>query len=99
VHHAVLLSDGPRIELRDLPPEFRFDSKVMMMMDQVGRMPLDSIVEQTKQDFERQIITLVLEKFDYNKVRTAQYLGIDRKTLYRKIKALNIPDGNDHTKQ
>ncbi|HVB21124.1 MAG TPA: sigma-54 dependent transcriptional regulator [Ktedonobacteraceae bacterium] len=92
VHHAILLSDSPRIELKDLPTEFRFDTKVVMMLDQVGKMPLDIISEQVKNDFERHIITVVLEKFDYNKVRAAQYLGIDRKTLYRKIKVLNIPD-------
>lgn len=92
VHHAVLLSDSPRIELKDLPTEFRFDTKVVMMLDQVGKMPLDMIAEQVKNDFERHVIIVVLEKFDYNKVRAAQYLGIDRKTLYRKIKVLNIPD-------
>jgi DNA-binding NtrC family response regulator len=92
VHHAVLLSDNPRIELKDLPPEFRSGARATVMLDQLGKMPLDAIVEQAKQDLERQIITLVLERFDYNKVRVARYLGIDRKTLYRKIKTLGIQD-------
>ncbi|GHO99092.1 sigma-54-dependent Fis family transcriptional regulator [Reticulibacter mediterranei] len=92
VHHAVLLSDGPRIELKDLPAELRFGRGIIMMLDQVGKVPLDALVEQAKNDFERQIITLVLEKFNYNKARSAQFLGIDRKTLYRKIKTLRIQD-------
>ena len=57
VHHAILLSDSPRIELKDLPTDFHFDTKVVMMLDQVGKMPLESISEQVKNDFERHIIT------------------------------------------
>jgi len=39
---------------------------------------------------EKEIIKLVLLKVKYNKTRAAQILGIDRKTLYLKIKTLNI---------
>lgn len=92
IHHAVLLSDNPRIELKDLPPEFQLGTKATIMLDQLGKMPLDSIIERAKHDLERQIITLTLEKFKNNKVRSANYLGIDRKTLYRKMKVLGIQD-------
>ncbi|MBA2681683.1 MAG: sigma-54-dependent Fis family transcriptional regulator [Ktedonobacteraceae bacterium] len=92
MHHAVLLSDQPRIELKDLPSEFQPGVKATVLLDQLGKMSLDAIVEQAKQTLERQIITMVLEKFHYNKLRSAYYLGIDRKTLYRKIKELDISE-------
>jgi DNA-binding NtrC family response regulator len=92
VHHSVLLSESPRIELMDLPAEFRFGGEIRKLLEHVGKMPLDEIVERAKNDFEQQIITFVLEKFNYNKARSAQYLGIDRKTLYRKMKALKLQD-------
>ena len=90
VHHTMLLTDSPRIEMKDLPLPFRLESKTTQLLDQIGKIPLDSIVELVARDFERQIIIFVLEKFQYNKVQTARYLGIDRKTLYRKIKTLDI---------
>jgi DNA-binding NtrC family response regulator len=92
VQHAVLLCDGPRIELKDLPPQFQHGAKATILLDQVGHLPLDVIVEQAKAEIERQIITEALEKFKQNKLRCANYLGIDRKTLYRKMKALGITD-------
>ncbi len=92
IHHAVLLSDNPRLEMKDLPPAFRIDTKTVLILDQLGKVPLDAIVEQAMHDFERQIIAFVLEKFQYNKGQSARYLGVDRKTLYRKIKTLGIPD-------
>ena len=95
IHHAVLLSDNPRIELKDLPPVFQIGRKATIMLDQLGKVSLEAIVEQAKRDLERQIITMALEKFSNNKVHSAYYLGIDRKTLYRKMKALNIEDVPD----
>jgi two-component system response regulator AtoC len=95
VHHAVLMSDGPRIELKDLPSGFQSGMKATFMLDQLGRVPLDTIVGQAKQALERQIITMALDKFNGNKLRASRYLGIDRKTLYRKMKDLNIRDESE----
>lgn len=92
IHHAVLLSDGSRIELKDLPSEFQPGMKATIMLDQLGKVPLDVIVEQARHSLEHQIITSVLEKFHYNKLRSSYYLGISRKTLYRKMKELHIED-------
>jgi two-component system response regulator AtoC len=92
LHHAVLLADGPRIELKDLPASFQHGLKATALLDQLGRAPLAEIVERAKADLERQIILSALEKYHYSKLRCASYLGIDRKTLYRKMKALSIPD-------
>ncbi len=92
IQHAVLLADGPRIELKDLPAQFQHGAKATILLDKLGTMPLGELIEQAKADLERQIILRALEKCKYSKLRCAYYLGIDRKTLYRKMKALDIQD-------
>lgn len=43
------------------------------------------------QDLEKEYIGRILEQTGGNKVRAAQILGIDRKTLYRKLAEPNKP--------
>lgn len=49
-----------------------------------------SIIDQARDDAEREVILRVLEKFDGNKSRAARYLGIARPLLYQKMKRLEI---------
>ena len=49
-----------------------------------------SIIEQARDDAEREVIRRVLKKFDGNKSRTAKYLGIARPLLYQKMKRLGL---------
>jgi len=92
IQHAILLADSPRIELKDLPAQFQHGMKATILLDKLGILPLGELVEQAKADLERQIILSALDKFNYSKLRSAYYLGINRKTLYRKMKALDIQD-------
>lgn len=78
VERAVALSRGPMIGLGDLPASFR------------GRRTasrLETAVAQglTLDELERQYIEKVLEAEGGNKTRAAQRLGLDRRTLYRKL--------------
>jgi PAS domain S-box-containing protein len=43
-------------------------------------------------DLEKKIILTALEKHQWNRGKTAEFLNIDRKTLYRKIKTLDTVD-------
>jgi len=45
------------------------------------------------EDIERQAIIAVLGKFDGNRTKTAEALGIGRRTLQNKLKEYKIPDG------
>jgi len=45
----------------------------------------DAIGEVTMEEVEREVIARTLEKFNYNRRRTAESLGIAERTLYRKI--------------
>lgn len=46
-------------------------------------------LRQAVEQFEKQFIEQTLERLDHRKMKVAQALGIDRKTLFRKIKQYN----------
>jgi DNA-binding NtrC family response regulator len=79
IERAVTLARGEKIMPDDLPPTVqgsRGDRKV-----------LDDAAERTLplQEVEWEYIKTILEKTGGNKYQAAQALGIDRKTLYRKL--------------
>ncbi|MBU1697752.1 MAG: Fis family transcriptional regulator, partial [Proteobacteria bacterium] len=47
---------------------------------------LDEVLVQ----LEKKIILKALEKYQWNRGKTAEHLNIDRKTLYRKIRSLDV---------
>lgn len=84
IEHGVALARGEVITVDDLPsfPEER-DS------------PLDLLARVTKKqctvaELEREYIKAVLSQTGGNKSRTAHILGMDRKTLYRKLQEYQI---------
>ncbi len=51
---------------------------------------LTDIIKKINEDTEREVIKKILKEVKYNKSKAAKILGIDRNTLYAKIKNLNI---------
>lgn len=51
-----------------------------------------NIIEEAKNDAEREVIKKVLDKFESNKTQAARYLGIARPLLYQKMKRLDIKE-------
>ena len=76
VESAVVMSKGPIITVEDLPPSISADSESNYVRVQLGT---------TLADAEREIIRANLSAQNGNKSRTAETLGIGRKTLHRKI--------------
>lgn len=91
VERAVLLGKGPVITLADLPAEFRNSGSVMVSAP-AGQQTLKEALEGP----ERQIILGVLESNGWNRNATADQLGINRTTLYKKMKRLGLEDGHVH---
>ena len=91
VESAVVLGKGPYIGLEDLP------AQVVERPDESGiRVPLGLPMSEA----EKIIIRANLNAFGGNKSRTAEVLGIGRKTLHRKIHDFGLEDeflrnGND----
>jgi DNA-binding NtrC family response regulator len=89
VERAVLFGKEPLITLADLPAEVRGASN-MVMSSSNGQRTLKEALEGP----ERQIILGVLESNGWNRSLTADQLGINRTTLYKKMKRLGLEDGH-----
>jgi DNA-binding NtrC family response regulator len=91
VERAVLLGKGSMITLADLPAELRGANGYMLAATgPVGKKTLKEALEGP----ERQIIREVLEANNWNRNATADQLGINRTTLYKKMKRLGLEDGH-----
>jgi len=79
IERAVTLARGEKIVSEDLPPAIQGARGDRKVLDEAAEriLPL--------QDVEKEYILRILEKTGGNKYQAAQTLGIDRKTLYRKL--------------
>jgi DNA-binding NtrC family response regulator len=82
IERAVVLARSDGIDLEDL----------MYHGISGGTTPLSSLSGklQSLEDFEKEYIQMVLKAHQGNRTRTAEVLGIDRKTLWAKIKKYKI---------
>jgi DNA-binding NtrC family response regulator len=78
VERAVTLAQGPVLEARDLPEDLRV-IQFRAIRSSSGGLP-------TLEETEREYIRWVLSQTGGNKTRAAEILGIDRVSLWRKIK-------------
>ncbi len=79
IERAVTLSRGEKIVPEDLPPAIRGARGDRRILDEAAErtLPLEEV--------EKEYILRILEKTGGNKYQAAHILGIDRKTLYRKL--------------
>ena len=81
IESAVVLCKGTTIMLEDLPPNFKGES---------GGDSLRIALGATLADVEKEVIRSTLAHEGGNKSRTAEILGIGRKTLHRKIEEYGL---------
>ena len=83
IEHAFVLCHAPKIELEHLPREFvekfKEEKKSSKSMDRL-------------KEAETKIIIDILKKHGGNRTKAAEELGIDKSTLWRKIKKFSIKD-------
>jgi DNA-binding NtrC family response regulator len=89
VERAVLLGKGELIEVADLPMELRSSSQSRGS----ATFAIGQSLKEALEGPERQIILQVLESNGWNRNATADTLGINRTTLYKKMKRLGLEDG------
>ncbi len=77
IEHAVVLSKGERIALRDLPSSVRHGGAVEPRILQ-GK-------DLTVKDAEKQLIVRALKETDGNRTHAAKKIGMSRRTFHRKL--------------
>lgn len=99
LERAVTLSQGGRILPEDLPETIGHRPHRPLVLPREGaseRILLESVERQlTLEELEREYIRLVLHKTGDNRAMAARILGIDRRTLYRKLDGMGMEKGED----
>jgi len=79
IERAMTLSASEAIQVADLPPRIREEGTAAVLVSEASRKQVPLRV------LERDYILEVLRQVGGNKSRAAEILGLDRKTLYRKL--------------
>jgi two-component system NtrC family response regulator len=81
LERAVISSENDKL----VPNDFKF-----LQLNEINENPFSNFDNLGLKDIEKLYIKKVLEENNWNKLKAAQVLGIDRKTLYKKIKEYNF---------
>lgn len=92
IKRAVLLTEGPEIKLSSIPEEIKDPlPRQSSYIDISFNGTLPNNLKKVSREAEKCAIEEVLRRTNNNKTETAKILGVDRKTLYNKMKAHRIP--------
>lgn len=88
----IMSADSPTITIDMLPSEIISDTSVVRpsMNNDIMTLPL----RDAREKFEREYLKVQVSRFDGNISRTAEYVGMERSALHRKLKNLGLA-GNE----
>ena len=78
VEHALTMGSDDILTVQDLPASITAPERDIVEEAVIDNVPLSEV--------ERRYILRILEKMSGHQIRTAQVLGIDRRTLYRRLR-------------
>jgi DNA-binding NtrC family response regulator len=87
VERAVLLGKGPRLGLEALPSHITAGHREALTIPAAGKR---QTLKEALEGPERQIILQCLRENNWNRNETADQLGVNRTTLYKKMKKLGL---------
>ncbi|MDB5111360.1 MAG: sigma-54-dependent Fis family transcriptional regulator [Mucilaginibacter sp.] len=97
VRRAALITEGNEITMKALPLEISNYKTSAFDTMHINEVKEKEVKEQPRHDLknaaleaEYGTILTVLKEVSYNKTKAAEILNIDRKTLYNKLKAINL---------
>jgi len=90
IQHAVLVSQGPVLELRHLPEAIQEQS----LQQSAGNKGAADTLLHNRELLERSVIQRALANNGGSRSRAAHELGISRVTLYKKMKKYGLLEGN-----
>ncbi|HEX2973917.1 MAG TPA: sigma-54 dependent transcriptional regulator [Tepidisphaeraceae bacterium] len=100
IERAVVLSKGPHIDVDDLPETITavLQPRPAMVGIGIGGMPSEESdkpmpLEQALEGPERRILEMALKRNSWNRQMTAAELGINRTTLYKKMRKYRLDVG------
>lgn len=88
LERAAILADGDVIKIGDLPTYIQNQRGINDRS--LNKSHLINWTGKRRHLFEKELILEGLEKFNWNRTKTAEYLGITRRTLYNKMLKLGI---------
>ena len=87
VERAALLGNGPELGIQDLPAHINSCTSNTVTMAPTGQR---QTLKEALEGPERQIILQSLSENNWNRNETAEQLGVNRTTLYKKMKKLGL---------
>ncbi len=94
IERTIILAPGERIGRIDidmLPPEILNDSAQLTPSDAVKAI-MGTPLREARETFEREYLKVQIRRFSGNISRTANFIGMERSALHRKLKALGLGD-------
>jgi transcriptional regulator with PAS, ATPase and Fis domain len=85
IEHCFVLCNGEIIQVESLPKRLREPVKNNIVSN-------NTVFQKGFKEAEKELIISVLEKNNWNRTKSAQVLGIDPSTLWRKMKKFKIED-------
>jgi DNA-binding NtrC family response regulator len=92
---AIVLADGPTLRVSDLPPRLRGQDGGEDASWAGGPKTLSEAVLRASERVERAMIQATLSECKGNKTATAESLGINRKTLFTKMRQYGLTSGGE----
>jgi DNA-binding NtrC family response regulator len=84
MERAAALASGSRVRMQDLPPDLQ-QRRLLVK----GQRPREYL---TLEENEREYIAWILKQVNHNKTRAAEILGIDRVSLWRKLRRFEMEE-------
>jgi DNA-binding NtrC family response regulator len=97
IERMVVMAEGDTLRLEDIPFEIRSGKAPGRAAETPGAAPSGEVL--TLRDLEKGHIERIMRLTGGNKKETARILGIDRSTLYAKLKAYGLETKDEETKE
>jgi two-component system, NtrC family, nitrogen regulation response regulator NtrX len=94
IERTIILAPGERIGSIDidmLPPEILSDQAQLTPSEAVKAI-MGTPLREARETFEREYLRVQIRRFSGNISRTANFIGMERSALHRKLKALGLGD-------
>ena len=84
----ILSGDDEVIRITMLPPDIMADSEIIRPNSNTEIMTLP--LREARETFEREYLNVQIQRFQGNISKTAEFVGMERSALHRKLKGLAL---------